>query len=251
MRSLLLLLSLLYGGLALADDIQLSNGDWPPYLGEHLPHQGVASRIINDAFASQGIDVQWKFYPWARALHLAERGELAGSAVWLRSKEREDQFFISEPVIDSRYVLFYRKDHPVDWRNVDDLAGLRIGATNGYDYGAAFQQAEAEGRLQISRQTSDELGLRQLLAGRIDALPLDQVVAYALLNQHFSAAERAQIGFHPQPLRSDSLHLLLSRQVAGNAERMARFNQGLAQLRSSGRVAQYLREVEQSLSLAP
>ncbi|MCY1289576.1 Bacterial extracellular solute-binding protein, family 3 [compost metagenome] len=251
MRVLLLLLSLYCGGLALADEVELSNGDWPPYLGENLPHRGVASRIISEAFALEGIDVQWKFYPWARALHLAQRGELAGSAVWLRSPEREAQFFISDPVIDSHYLLFYRKDHPIDWQQIDDLVDLRLGATSGYDYGEAFQRAEAEGRLQVRRQTSDELGLRQLLAGRIDAIPLDKVVAYALLHEHFSAAERAQIGFHPRPLRSDTLHLLLSRRVAGNAELMARFNQGLAQLRDSGKVAQYLREVEQSVTLAP
>ncbi|CAD5109105.1 substrate-binding periplasmic protein [Zestomonas carbonaria] len=251
MRSLILVLSLLGGSLALADEVQLSNGNWPPYLGEHLPHQGVASRIISEAFALEGIDVNWKFYPWARALHLAQRGELAGSAVWLRSPEREEQFFISDPVIDSHYLLFYRKDRPVDWQEIDDLASLRLGATTGYDYGEAFQAAEAEGRLQVRRQTSDELGLRQLLAGRLDALPLDKVVAYAMLHEHFSAADRARLSFHPKPLRSDSLHLLLSRQVAGNAELMERFNQGLRQLQESGKVAQYLREAEQAVTLAP
>jgi polar amino acid transport system substrate-binding protein len=80
---------------------------------------------------------------------------------------------------------------------------------------------------------------------------MDKVVAFALLNEHFSSAERAQMSFHPHPLRSDSLHLMLSRQVPGNAELMERFNRGLAQLRESGKVAQYLMEVQQALSLAP
>ncbi|MFI8747442.1 hypothetical protein ACIGKL_20060 [Pseudomonas sp. NPDC077186] len=45
--------------------------------------------------------------------------------------------------------------------------------------------------------------------------------------------------------------LLLSCEVPGNAERIARFNRGLAQLRDSGKMAQYLLEIQQPLSLNP
>ena len=45
------------------------------------------------------------------------------------------------------------------------------------------------------------------------------------------------------------LHLLLSREVPGNAELMARFNRGLEQLRASGKISQYLLEIQQPLSL--
>lgn len=248
---LLTLACLLFASFASAERILLSNGHWPPYLCEQLPHYGVASRIVSEAFALEGVTVEWKFYPWARALHLARLGEVDGTAVWLRSPEREQHFFISDPVVDSQYLLFHRKDKPLDWQDIDDLARLRLGATTGYDYGEAFQQAEAEGRLQVRRQTSDDLGLRQLLAGRLDALPIDPVVAQFILHEQFSAEERAQITFHPRPLSIGSLHLLLSRQVAGNAELMERFNLGLRQLRESGKVVQDLREAELAVPLAP
>ncbi len=255
MRPLLLCLSLLlsssFSNSLVADEVRLTNGEWPPYLGQHLPHQGIASRIVAEAFAIEGIQVQWDFYPWARALMLAERGKRAGTAVWLRNPEREQAFFISEPVVDSGYYLFHRKELNFDWQRVEDLRNLKIGGTNGYDYGQPFQRAEADGLLHVRRLTSDELGLRQLLAGRIEVFPLDKAVGFDMLQQHFSAAERAQLSFHPKPLRSDTLHLLLSRAVPGNAELIERFNHGLRQLRESGKVAQYLLEAQQPLSLAP
>ncbi|MGE8496380.1 MAG: substrate-binding periplasmic protein [Pseudomonas sp.] len=250
MRSLLLIICLLCSGPALADPLRLTNGEWSPYLGEHLPHQGVASRIIREAFALEGLDVEWEFHPWARSLQMAELGQRDGTAVWLHSEDRQQLFFISDPVVESTYYIFHRKGQVFDWKSVEDLQGLRIAATRGYDYGSAFQQAENSGQLDINRVTSDELGFRQLLAGRVDLFPLDKVVGFDLLHQHFSAADRAQLSFHPKPLRSDSLHLLLSRAVPGNAERMRRFNRGLAQLRDSGQVAKYLLEVQQPLSLA-
>lgn len=252
MRPLLVLvLTLLCAGPALADRVRLTNGEWPPYLGEQLAHSGVASRIVAEAFALEGIAVDWEFHPWARSLRLAEQGKRDGSAVWLSSAERESKFFISDPVVESGYYLFHRKNYVFDWQQVTDLHGRRLAGTRGYDYGAAFEQAEASGALRVNRVTSDETAFRQLLAGRIDLFPMDKVVGFDLLHQHFSAAERAQLSFHPKPLRSDSLHLLLSRQVPGNAELIARFNQGLAQLRESGKVAQYLLEIQQPLSLAP
>lgn len=249
MRWIFLLLALLPGGAQAADEVRLTNGEWPPYLGQSLPHHGVASRIVTEAFALQGITVRWEFHPWARSLRMAEQGARDGSAVWLYSPEREQRFYISEPVVESGYYLFHRRNQPFDWNSLEDLRGLRIAGVRGYDYGEDFQQAEAAGKFDIQRLTGDEQGLRQLLAGRADLAPLDKVVAFDLLYQKFSAQERRLLSFHPQPLRSDSLHLLLSREVAGNAERMERFNRGLAQLRESGRISRYLLDIQQPLSL--
>ncbi|MFC4864604.1 substrate-binding periplasmic protein [Pseudomonas sp. MAHUQ-62] len=251
MRVLLLALCLLCHSFAAAEELRLTNGEWAPYLGAKLPHQGVASRIVEEAFALEGVKVRWEFYPWARSMHLAERGERAGTAVWLRSPEREQRFFISDPVVESSYYLFHRKDRPIDWKQIANLKDVRLGGAIGYDYGTTFQQAERSGQIQVKRLSGEEQGLRMVLAGRLDAFPMDKVVAFALLNDRFSSTDRKQMSFHPLPLRSDSLHLMLSREVPGNAELIVRFNQGLARLRESGKVAQYLMEVQQPLSLAP
>lgn len=234
-----------------AETVRLTNGEWPPYLGEHLPHHGVASRIVSEAFALQGITVAWEFHPWARSLQLAQSGKRNGSAVWLNNREREEQFFVSDPVVESGFYLFHRKDYLFDWTQVSDLQTLRIVGTRGYDYGDAFQHAEASGQLRVNRVTSDETAFRQLIAGRVDVFPVDKVVGFDMLHQYFSASDRAKLTFHPQPLRLDSLHLLMARDVPGNAERMVRFNRGLAQLRESGKVAQYLLEIQRPLSLTP
>ena len=161
MRYVFVLLVLLFGSAQAAEQVRLTNGEWPPYLGETLPHHGVASRIVAEAFALQGIDVQWEFHPWARSLKMAEQGRRDGSAVWLANPEREQRFHISEPVVESGYYLFHRKNHAFDWNDVEDLRGLRIAGTRGYDYGEAFERAEAAGELEVARLTGDEQGLRE------------------------------------------------------------------------------------------
>ena len=250
MRLLSLLFALLLPLAAAADEIRLTNGEWGPYLGQNLPHHGVASRIVEEAFALEGVQVKWEFYPWARALRSAERGKSDGSAVWRRSPEKEQNFFISDPVVDTSYYLFHRKDYPLDWQQISDLQGKRIGGAIDYNYGPVFQQAEKSGLVHMQRLSHEELALRMLLAGRLDVLPMDKVVAFDLLHSKFSSAERRQLTFHPLPLNSDTLHLLLSKKVPGNAERLAQFNRGLKILQDSGKVSQYLLDIQQPLSLA-
>lgn len=50
-------------------------------------------------------------------------------------------------MLESGYHLFHRKVHAFDWSRIEDLRGLRIAATRGYDHGTAFQQAEAARQL--------------------------------------------------------------------------------------------------------
>ncbi|WP_263146818.1 transporter substrate-binding domain-containing protein [Pseudomonas sp. RIT-PI-AD] len=248
MRPLLLWLALSFVVPAQAETISLTNGEWPPYFGQDLPHHGVASRIVEEAFSREGIAVRWEFYPWARALHLAERGQRTGTALWLRSAERERAFHVSEPVLESSYVLFHRRDFQFDWSSLDDLYGLRLGGSLGYDYGDAFERAEREGRLHMSRLRKDRQGLDLLVAKRIDVFLLDPVVGRHLLRNQLDSTARATLTYHPRALKVDSLHLLLSRQVPGNAELLARFNRGLAALRASGELDRYLQELQRPLA---
>lgn len=251
MRPVILLFTWLLASGVVADALHLTSGEWPPFHGAALPNQGVASRIVTEAFALEGVEVHWEFLPWARSMQLAELGQRAGTAVWRRNAERERQFFISDPILKTQTHLFHRKAFDFDWQTVDDLRGVRLGATRGYFYGKAFHRAEKAGALNIRRINSDEVALRQLLAGRIDAFPIAKTVALDLLAQHFTAAERAQLSFHPRALSRHNQHLLLSRQVAGNAALIERFNRGLARLRDGGKVAQYLLEAQQPLSATP
>lgn len=238
-----LLLSLL-GSLCQAQTLCITNGEWPPYMGEDLPDYGPVSAIIEQSFALQGIQVHWQFYPWARALLVAEQGQCDGTAVWSSSKERQAKFLFSQPIINNQTYFLYRKSNPLDWHGIEDLSGLAIGGTIGYEYGYSFQAAERDGLITVTRLPGETLGIRMLLAGRLDAFPIDKVAAQAMLREDFSAEQRNSLAFHPLAIRTDPLYLLLSRKVAGNRQILERFNQGLQQLKASGAYDNYLRRID-------
>lgn len=231
------------------DTVRLTNGEWPPYLSEHFVHFGLASRIVSEAFALEGITVEYGFFPWARSLKQAEDGDWDGSVVWRASDERAQKFYISDEVVPDKVVFFHLKNTPFDWSTVESLQGIRIGATLSYGYGSAFDAAEAARQIQVERAPNDEINLRKLLGGRFQVFPVNVDVGYYMLRLHFKDEDAALFTHHPRPLTEAPLRLLLSKKVEGNEQLMKLFNRGLKRLRDSGKVGQYTAESRRGLYL--
>ena len=161
------------------NSIRLTNGEWQPYLSKDVPHFGIASHIITEAFALVGVEVEFGFFPWARSMKLAKEGTWDGSAVWGDSEERRRDFYFSEEVVPSTWVFFHLAGTDFDWSDYGDLQDLKVGGTVEYFYSDDFEAAEAAGVFRTIRGRSDEVGLQNLLKGRIDVFPGDVMVTYA------------------------------------------------------------------------
>jgi len=220
--------------------IRLTNGDWAPYLSRNAPHHGFASHIVTEAFALEGVKVEYGFFPWARALKLAKNGIWQGSVVWLDSKERREHFLYSDVVIPSQTAFFHRKDHQFFWTSYEDLKGVRIGGTLEYAYGEEFDAAEKAGIIKTDRAQTDDLGIKKLLKGRIEVFPGELMVIYRLIRNSFPPEEAAGLTHHVNLIHEQSLHLILSKKAAGSKAMLDLFNKGLKKLKASGKYEQII-----------
>ncbi len=218
-----------------AETITITNGEWPPYLSDQLQHSGFVSHIVSDAFKLKSVNVNYKFRPWKRAFEEARNGTAHGSVVWSKTKEREQDFLFSDPVIIGKSVLFHLKDKKVDWNRPEDLAKYKIGGTLGYKY--SFEHLS---NIVIERVTSDELNFRKLLWKRIDLFPSDKDAGYVILNKHFTQQEITQITYHPLPYDQTSYSLMLSKKHPNSKHLLALFNAGLKELKASGKYSQII-----------
>ncbi len=226
-----------------AETIRLASGEWVPYQSKSLKHSGVVSRIVTEAFALGGVTVEYEYYPWKRGYVFAENGELDGTFLWFDTAERRAAFYVSEPVIDIQYVFFHLKDYAFDWQTVDDLRGVTIGATVGYDLGEAFQQVEQGRAISVERVSTDKQNFQKLLLGRVQVFPSGREAGYALIRQLFPPEKAELFTHHPLPLKAAPHHLLLSKKKARNRQLIKLFNKGLQQLKDSGKYEQYLVEM--------
>ena len=223
-----------------SETIRITNGEWQPYLSKDVPHHGFASHVVTEAFALVGVEVEYGFFPWARSFKLAKDGKWDGSAVWLDSEERRIDFLYSDPVVPSTFGFFHLKNTKFDWNTYDDLSDVRIGGTLEYSYGKEFDEAEAAGIIKTNRAPDDETGLRKLLKGRIGVFPGEVMVTYAQIRDVFPEEQAVLFTHHDKPINVQPLYLLLSKKVPTSEQMRDQFNEGLKQLKESGRYDQII-----------
>jgi len=217
-----------------AETIQITNGEWPPYLSKKYKHHGVVSHIVTEAFKAEGIEVKYGFFPWARSLHQAKEGSpWAASVVWSKSEERKVDFLFSDPVFSLKSVFFHKKDIKVDWSNMAELGKYKIGATISYNYGDEFKKLEGDGTLSVQRIPKDLNNFKKLLAGRIDLFPIEMQVGYEMITNEFSPGQAA-ILTNSKPFRETPYYLIISKAAPNSEAFLKAFNRGLKKIQSSG-----------------
>lgn len=232
-----------------ANSIRLANGEWPPYNSTNLPHGGCDSWVVEESFALQGINVEYEFFPWARSYILSSTGVFDGTLAWADTPEHRDQHFISqEPTTIQEWVFFFRTDQPFVYSSMADLEGKTVGITAGYVYSDAFIDLQDDDTIQFIASSSDEANFQMLLAGRIDVFPMERNVGLLLISSLFSEDEQNQISLTPNSFAQFQTHLLLSKAVESNRERMGLFNTGFQQLKESGRYDQILQQCKTQYS---
>lgn len=221
--------------------IRIAIGEWPPLISASQPGNGVIPTLISEAFATQGITVEYGFFPWKRAFEEVRQGRWQASAVWGRSPEREACCLFSERVYSDEVVLFYNRAHPVHWdgtpADMERLRGLTIGLPLGSAKTPLLEEAEQRGLLKYEVGGDETGNLRKLAAGRIDAVDMVKGTGQWLISQRLEADEAARLAT-TEPLQRWDYHLLFASQPADNRRYLEAFDKGLATLRANGREAQ-------------
>ncbi len=117
--------------------------------------------------------------------------------------------------------------------NLDDLKGLRVGATQGFSYTKEFWAAVEAGLWHTDLVTQNELQMRKLLHGRIDIVPLPAMVTLYSARQE-GYAER--ITYLPRPLKSDAYYntFVKASDYPGLPELARRYDEQLRLMKEDG-----------------
>lgn len=221
-----------------ANTIEICAGEWPPFLSESLPEQGVIAHLIRDVFAQADIKVNFTFLPWGRAFHDTQKQKYAATAVWMFEQSRANNFLYSDAVLNERFVFFHLKNRPFDWQSVNDLKGLILGGGLAYSYGAEFDNALEQGVFEISRVNSSVQNFKRLAMERIDVFAEEQSVGYHILNNELADVANT-ITHHPKPLLINQSFLLFPKEGEKSQQLLKMFNQQLAQFKKDGRYQAY------------
>lgn len=168
--------------LAQGETLRIVTDSWAPYAFEDKDTaRGIDYDVTALIFERLGIEVQWQFLPWKRCLAMVEQGHADGILDIFHTTGRDDLLlYPREPLSEVEWVLYQANERPHQIDSVDDLEGLTVGVTAGYEYGQAF--AEVPG---VTRESgpSQEANFGKLAKARIDLLITDRRVGEYTLKQ--------------------------------------------------------------------
>lgn len=216
-----------------ADTVTVITTEWPPYIGENIPHKGYAAEVVRSAFAVSGITTRFVFMPWARGLSLIETGRNVVIGPEYARPDMDETCEMSLPFPGGPLVLLGRKNDstPAIYGSLAELAQLRIGVVRGYSNGPTFDAATY---LQRDYADTDASNLRKLLGGRVDLIVADMYVAYYLAD-HTAGASPRQIRPLAPPLElAMPLHMCFSKRNPDHTTMLRAFNAGLTSMMHDG-----------------
>ena len=175
LRSLTTALLLCWCLQAHGETLRIVTDSWAPYaFEENGSARGIDYDITALIFERLGIQVQWQFLPWKRCLAMLEQGQADGILDIFQTNERDASlFYPKEPLSEVEWVLYQANARPHRVESMEDLHGMTIGITAGYDYGDEFTRASG-----IIRESgpSQEANFGKLAKARIDLLITDRRV---------------------------------------------------------------------------
>ena len=155
---------------------------WPPFSNEK--GEGISSRIATAAFNHSGYQIKTIVMPYARALREAASGGVAACWNVTRQTNTEETYhFGNEPLLQAKISFYYRKDTPLNYQSIDDLAdNTQVGVIIGYEYGDDYENQKS--RLQPKAVSNQFNLLKMLDAKRLDVVLMFDKVFESTIKKH-------------------------------------------------------------------
>jgi len=149
-----------------AEHIKVCFLEWGKQGGKNLPDQGFNPDLITNVLKTAGYNSQVNIMPWKRCLLHVQKGSydmVAG--LWIDENNKKTYHFLESTTYDKVAFMSLKKLN-VKSGNLEDFRGKRIGLLRG----AGGMDMIKNGDFKVSLLTNDDLMIKQLKAGRIDAI---------------------------------------------------------------------------------
>ncbi|HJV62373.1 MAG TPA: basic amino acid ABC transporter substrate-binding protein [Albitalea sp.] len=186
--------------------------------------------VVSAIAKKAGIEVKFVNTPWEGIFNALQQGDrdLLVSSITITDQRKQTMDF-TDPYFDANQLIAVRADSKV--ARFEDLKPLKIGVQNGTTGDEAVSKLQGKNSTNIKRFESTPLALKELEAGGVDAVVADNgvVINYVAHNAGSKFKTVNDPGFVPE-------HYGIAVRK-GNAELLAKLNQGLAAIRADGTYA--------------
>lgn len=207
-----------------------TDATWPPmeYVDENKNIVGFDIDLVNEIAKAEGFEVEIKNTAWDGIFAGLATGnyQVIASSVTI-TEERKATMDFSDPYVNAGQVLVVRKD-TTGITTLADMVGKKVGAQIGTT--GAIEIGKVQG---VELKTYDEIGLafEDLVNGNIDGVVADSPIAANFALQNPTYKEKLMIA--GEPFTDEWLGFAFKK---GDTKTQKLFNDGLAKVKSSGKL---------------
>ncbi|MEO0413002.1 MAG: hypothetical protein AAF221_14310 [Pseudomonadota bacterium] len=205
-----------------------------PYILPPGAPQGRLMRLVHMVLQNAQRGHSFVYEDYAYGFHATQTADIAASFPWRKTADWSARVLYSRPLVTIETGYFYNQRFHRQPLGADDLSGLRLGRLESYGYEGAvlapLERAQAEDRLVLLQNEMDAISA--LLAGTVDAVPLQKVVAQATLGTQF--ANLAQLILPVSGVQTSVPFHLIAPKTDQGAALIAAFNQSFDALEAAG-----------------
>jgi polar amino acid transport system substrate-binding protein len=186
--------------------------------------------VVKAVAQKAGLEVKFVNTPWEGIFNALDQGDrdLLVSAITITDERRQTMDF-SQPYFDAKQLIAVKSDSPV--AKFEDIKNLKVGVQNGTTGDEVVGKLLGKSSTAIKRFESTPLALKELEAGGVQAVVADNGVVVHYL------ANNAAGGFKTVSDASFPVEKYGIAVKKGNAELLAKVNQGLEAIRTDGTYA--------------
>lgn len=214
----------------------IAGNHWPPFIDEKIPSKGILFDLSELAFKSVGYSIEKKILPSTRTQEYLFKGEVDALNQFWYSDERAKTMLFSKPYLFNSVHFFKRKGSAINYNNLRDIKGYKIGIVREYYYGEEFIKAKKEYLTTYETGTTEQL-LRMLDNNRLKLALSDKIVAQETMKKFGLTG----IEMLEKPLFKAGLHLVVDKKNPHGQEIVEAFNKGLENIKKNGEYERVLR----------
>jgi len=210
-----------------AESFKLVTGEFAPFTGQDLPDGGLTSEIIKRAFETMEHTTRIEFRPWKRGYQSTLKHEYFGTFPYVKTKERSEQFFYSNPIYTARVLWFARDDLDIPYTKDEDVKGLRACNPLGYST-KSIQKFIDQKLVHLITPKGDKECFKLIKMGRAHLYAVNEVTGWQVIQELYGT----KAGFRTlgKSLQENTYHLMVARNYPYATKWLEQFNEGLANL---------------------
>ncbi len=156
--------------------------EWPPYTCSSCSEGGAVVKALKEALKSVNVDMEVAYFPRVKVLKEVQSKKYVGYLTWKESVRKE--FALPSKCVFSSPLIFVEPvKRPLVWDDLKDLKGKKIGVMEGSEYFEELSSLLKRGVIIGVPYLSDDISIRLVSQGKLDAVILDLQNALYYLKQ--------------------------------------------------------------------